>query len=94
VVFDVPDDIPLRTAHAHEVAGWDQPDMLASRAAGDAWLGSCGSAMLLVPSVVQSVEHNALINPLHPDAARIRVLAIEPVRWDARLFHASPRPTA
>jgi RES domain-containing protein len=93
VVFDVPDDMPVRMLHSHEVAGWDQPDMLASRAAGDAWLGGNDSALLLVPSVVQDVERNALINPLHPESARIRLLGIEPVRWDARLFQASPRPT-
>jgi RES domain-containing protein len=44
------------------------------------------SAVLLVPSVVARVEFNALVNPAHPDAARIVVAEPRPVLWDERLF--------
>jgi RES domain-containing protein len=45
---------------------------------------------VLVPSVVFEIERNALINPAHPQAMRIRVVSIEPVRWDDRLFSSKP----
>jgi len=60
--------------------------MIASRAAGDAWLATGDSAILRVPSVVFSVERNVLLNPEHTDFKRIKVVGTEPVRWDDRLF--------
>ena len=45
------------------------------------------SAVLIVPSIPgQPVERNFIINPGHPDAARIRVLPPFDVVWDGRLF--------
>ena len=45
--------------------GWDDPDMIASRKAGDAWLEKASTAVLRVPSIVFDVERNVLINPGH-----------------------------
>jgi len=42
--------------------------------------------LLLVPSVVFDVERNALINPAHSDSTLIRLVGMEPIRWDDRLF--------
>ncbi len=86
VTFEFPDALPITTLNVDDLSGWDAADGEVSRRAGDAWLSSLESAILLVPSVVFAVERNALINPAHPDAARIRVASIEPVRWDDRLF--------
>ena len=44
------------------------------------------SAVLLVPSVIATLEWNALVNPLHPDAGRLIVSSPEKVVWDKRLF--------
>jgi len=68
------------------IPGWNDDDYRASRAAGDAWLLTAPTAILLVPSVVFHAERNALINPAHNDFARIRMMSIEPVLWDDRLF--------
>ena len=91
VTFDVPADLSTAELRALEHPGWNSADFLASRRAGDAWLAAQQNAVLLVPSVVFDIECNALINPAHPDAARIRVLSIEPVRWDDRLFVSMPK---
>jgi RES domain-containing protein len=64
--------------------------MIASRKAGDAWLGMATTAILKVPSVVFDAERNVLINPDHPDFKRIKVASVEPVRWDERLFEEKP----
>jgi len=62
-----------------------------SRRAGDDWLEKAATAVLRVPSVVFDVERNVLINPDHPDFRRFRVVGVEPVRWDERLFTETPR---
>jgi RES domain-containing protein len=59
----------------------DQP-----RAFGNAWLTARRSALLQVPSVVVPPARNMLINPLHPEAAQIRITEITPFAFDARLW--------
>ena len=90
VTFEAPDALRIGTPSLEQLGGWDAADFQASRRVGDAWLQGQDSSILLVPSVVFKIERNALINPVHPEAKRIRVLSVEPVRWDDRLF--SPRP--
>jgi len=36
--------------------------------------------------VIATLEWNALVNPLHPDAGRLIVSHPEKVLWDKRLF--------
>lgn len=91
VVFEGPDSLAVESLQAKDVPGWADPDMIASRSAGDAWLERAAIAVLRVPSVVFDTERNVLINPEHPDFRRIRVVAREPVRWDERLFTETPR---
>ena len=86
VTFEFPDDLSLTALDEKHLIGWRNDNLLLSRQAGDAWLELAETAILLVPSVVFDVERNALINPAHPDAAGIRTLSIESVRWDDRLF--------
>jgi RES domain-containing protein len=89
VTFGIPEDLHVGTLDPKAHVGWDAADCTVSRAAGDAWLRAAQSCILLVPSVVFDVELNALINPTHSDFARIRVVSIERVRWDDRLFTAT-----
>ena len=57
---------------------------LSSQALGDWWIDSKMSAVLEVPSAVVTGEHNYLLNPAHPDFARI-------VTDPPALFHFDPR---
>ena len=52
---------------------------------GNAWLMAKSSALLFVPSVIDPLAQNVLINPLHPDAAAISIGTIEPFTFDGRL---------
>jgi RES domain-containing protein len=90
VTFEAPDSLKVATCEPSEAPGWDAPDMIASRKAGDAWLAKAPTAVLRVPSVVFDVERNVLINPAHADFRRFKVAAVEPVRWDERLFAERP----
>jgi RES domain-containing protein len=53
---------------------------------GDRFAGEVRVAILIVPSVLAPAESNWLINPLHPDFARIKVCRPEPFRYDPRFF--------
>lgn len=83
----IPDGIQVETLHASSLNGWDAEDLVISRKFGDGWLREKRSPVLRVPSVVtEARENNVLINPLHPEFAKI--VASEPmvIRWDLRLF--------
>jgi RES domain-containing protein len=62
-------------------------------AAGGAWLAARRTPVLRVPSAMVPREANYLVNPAHPDSARIRVHAPEELEWDVRLFGV-PAPAA
>jgi RES domain-containing protein len=74
---------------------WDaRPYVQASQAFGDAWLAQKRSLVLRVPSAVEPVEHNFLINPLHPAFAdALAVSDPEPLNPDPRLFGGEARGT-
>lgn len=61
---------------------WSGP----GRNAGDQWVLEKKSAALLVPSVVLPAERNLLINPLHPDFARLKIHPPELHAIDRRLL--------
>lgn len=65
--------------------GWDAiPEGRASIQAGQKWIVSKASALLLVPSVVVPEEMNVLINPQHDDARKIKAKKIRKWLYDAR----------
>lgn len=83
----IPDDLPLERLDPEAFAGWDREDSAAARSYGDEWYATRRTAVLVVPSLPgQPVERNFIINPLHPDAARITVSPSFDVIWDGRLF--------
>ncbi|CAM2171069.1 Prs ADP-ribosylating toxin [Paraburkholderia sacchari] len=87
VEAQIPDGMPVERHSAQTLpVGWDGPSVEVAREFGNRWLDECRSAILIVPSVVARAEANALVNPTHPDAARIVVSEPQPVLWDERLF--------
>lgn len=88
VRIDVPDEIwSARIVQTAPPVGWDaEPAGLFSVQAGDAWLASRASALMSVPSVIVPDEWNVLINPAHPDAARLRATMVKRWQYDPRCF--------
>ena len=85
--IDIPDDLPLEVFDPDAVSGWDAEESAAARGYGDQWHAAGRTAVLVVPSIPgQPVERNFVINPAHPDAARIRVGPSFDVVWDGRFF--------
>jgi RES domain-containing protein len=61
-------------------------DLEATRRAGDGWLRSGRTALLRVPSVIVPATWNVLMNPQHPDSARVRIVRVHSYRIDLRLL--------
>lgn len=69
--------------------GWDAgPPGKVSIDQGRDWLLGKASALLVVPSVIVPEERNVLINPSHPDAARISAVKVRKWTYDGRLTPA------
>lgn len=62
-------------------AGWEH-DPAQTRAVGDEWLEEQRSLALIVPSAVPPDSRNLLLNPLHLNAARLRVVSRRPFTFD------------
>ncbi len=73
----------LNTAHLPD---WYLQNCSASKPYGDAWQQSGRSLLLIVPSVVAREETNFLLNPRHPEFAKVTCGLATPIWWDARLF--------
>lgn len=86
VEAEVPDDVSREDLLADPPPGWRALGSPEAAAAGGAWAAAGRTALLRVPSALVPREANWVVNPTHPDAARIRVGAPEPLEWDPRLF--------
>ncbi|WP_457637327.1 RES family NAD+ phosphorylase [Oceanithermus sp.] len=61
-------------------------DVEYTRRLGSRWLRAGAAAVLKVPSAVVPAESIYLLNPLHPEAAKTRLLRQLEFAWDERLF--------
>jgi RES domain-containing protein len=87
LAIEIPAGLAVEHLAASDLPGWNAPNQAVSQAFGDRWLVEARTAVLLVPSLVtQGREHNVLLNPAHPDFARITHTPPESVLWDDRLF--------
>ncbi|WP_426585508.1 RES family NAD+ phosphorylase [Mucilaginibacter sp. R-33] len=53
---------------------------------GNAWLTSKSAALLYIPSVIDPLAKNVLINSIHPDAALLKIDEVRPFTFDKRLI--------
>ncbi len=80
---DIPGDLIQMPARYPE--DWrDHPPPDSTRAFGLAWIKAGESPALRVPSAVILGEFNYLLNPLHPDFAKIKLHPPQPFAFDAR----------
>jgi RES domain-containing protein len=91
LTVDVPDNVAveeLAEAELARIADWRHSPQ-ETRSVTRAWFSERRTALLRVPSAIVPAAYNYLLNPLHPEAARIAVAARETVQYDARLFGRS-----
>ena len=77
----------LRTSRLRVPSGdaW-KSNLPLTRRIGDSWLKSKRSALARVPSAILPNTFNYLLNPLHPDAARITIAESKSAAIDPRLI--------
>jgi RES domain-containing protein len=83
---DASDDISIQRVDVATFAQNWREDSIATRSLGDEWLEAGKSALLEVPSAILPETVNVLLNPLHPDAPKVRVVRHEAYPYDWRLF--------
>ena len=92
---DVPPDFTLLRIEGPELKvvsladgvlgeGW-QADLERTRDLGTKWLREGTGALLRVPSAIVPATFNFLLNPLHRDAKRLRIVETMRYPFDARL---------
>lgn len=89
VAVEIPDDVWGKAQTEDEesvpVAWGAEPAGKASIDFGTNWLIAKNSALLVVPSVIVPEERNVLINPRHPDSARIGAMVVRKWTYDSRV---------
>ena len=88
LTIEIPESARIETAKVALLPpAWMQhADSAACKTIGDAWLAEGRSAVLRVPSSPVPEEWNLLINPRHPDAPGIALVAERPFGFDPRLL--------
>jgi RES domain-containing protein len=84
IKVSVPDDLIERPARVPEM--WrETPYSTGTQAFGAEWVQAQRSVALRVPSAVVPGEFNCLLNPAHPQFAKVKIGKPEPFTFDPRL---------
>ncbi|HLH93212.1 MAG TPA: RES family NAD+ phosphorylase [Xanthobacteraceae bacterium] len=86
LAVDVTEDIASETVGGLDLPIGRQKDPTFTRTVGDRWLAEGRTALLQVPSALLPATFNWLLNPVHIDAARIKIAEIIETPFDSRLL--------
>ncbi len=87
VSLEVPDNISSEKLEANQLpAAWKNYPGPPFQRIGNAWLQGRSAALLYVPSAIDPMVSNILLNPLHPDSSKILIKEVVPFRYDERLL--------
>ncbi|MDZ7654480.1 MAG: RES family NAD+ phosphorylase [Sulfurimicrobium sp.] len=84
--IEVPDSLPIPELSEVDLGNQWKNETARTRAIGDGWLASASSALLSIPSAIVPFTQNYLINPMHSDSQRIRILSAGPYPHEPRLL--------
>jgi len=84
--IEAAEGIPVEDVDVRALGRRWRTDLAATRRTGDEWLRSGRTPLLRAPSAIVPATWNTLINPEHPESARIRVVRTHAQRLDERLF--------
>jgi len=87
IVIDIPDDLPMLKIAVTDLTGdWRNfRDYLICQKIGNAWFDESKTPVLQVPSAVITECHNYVLNTIHADYRRVRVVAVTDLVPDARI---------
>jgi RES domain-containing protein len=94
---EAPDDLLMAEATVPDVnvetlkldalpRNWRALNNAGCREVGSRWAASLRSVALKVPSAVVDGDWNVLLNPKHPDFAKVEIGAAKAFRFDERMF--------
>src|SRR5574338_437508 len=87
ITLSLPDTVRIETLDKNKLSpGWDAPDTRPlTKKLGDKFLRSKSSLLLSVPSVLMPEENNYLVNTVHPDMKKLKIIFKRRIYFDARL---------
>ena len=87
ISIEIPGDLLMVSMSVADLtSGWDSyPSIEETHDIGTNWVKGLATAVLSVPSAVIPKEQNYILNPAHPDFARIIFSGPEPFYFDDRL---------
>lgn len=87
VTLSVPDNLLPQEINVKKLsAGWDAPDIRPfTKKTGDNFLLSKKNLLLSVPSVLMPEENNFVLNPLHMDMKKIKIVSGRRIYFDKRV---------
>jgi RES domain-containing protein len=87
ITLEIPDEVEVLELDPFILpVDWDaKPPILETQLAGDDFVNQQTAAILKVPSAIVHEEFNYLINPLHPDAQKIKIKTSKKLIFDSRL---------
>jgi RES domain-containing protein len=88
IEIDVPEDVAFARIELFDLPDdWNTvEDHPACFELGDGWSAAALAPVLRVPSAIIPHEWNLLLNPRHPDMARVSVVAVREFAFDPRLL--------
>jgi RES domain-containing protein len=81
-----PDTVAVKELSSRQLSSVDAGNLASSQSIGDAWLDAKDSALLHVPSIPSPESWNYLLNPLHSEAARLKIDSARTIAYDKRIF--------
>lgn len=90
--IEIPDDLAIQTVpESVLISGWDSfPFCSETVNYGTEFLRTKAHLALRVPSAIIKEEYNIILNPLHPDINRCKVIRSVPFIFDKRILSSSP----
>jgi RES domain-containing protein len=86
LTVDISDDAMFDTIEISQLSANWQDNRDFTRAIGDEWLIANKRALLRVPSAIVPVASNWLLNPVHSDISKMRIIDVIRAPFDPRLF--------
>ncbi|TAG57137.1 MAG: RES domain-containing protein [Cytophagales bacterium] len=85
VVIEIPDILKVYSMEMDADINWTK-NITISQYFGQQWLNSKVSLLAEVSSVIVPIDKNILINPLHPDFSKVKIIDVQDFNFDKRLI--------
>jgi RES domain-containing protein len=87
----VPSRLRISSLNVPSGEAWKSDESI-TRKLGDTWLAAKRSSLARAPSAILPGTFNYLLNPLHPDASRLKIAESQQVFFDQRLLRKTRIP--